>query len=128
MGLFKTKPRLANKARQLKPGAAVELVDVDPGFVEWVRSAKPLDAKRKEHRATVRLDYDGTDIWARAAGGLVIGRMAPQRVSQYAGEFSTMHARGEYGVADIAVSRADLKERCSILINYDAACRDGGIL
>ena len=128
MGLFKTKPKLASNPRQLKTGAAVELVDVDPGFVEWVRSAKPLDAKRKEHTATVRLDYDGTDILARAAGGLVIGRMKPERVPQYAGEFAAMNARGEYGVADVAVSRADLKERYSILINFDAGCRDGGVL
>lgn len=129
MGLFgKTKPRLASKPRKLKPGAMIPMVDVDPEFIEWVRANKPLDARSKSHKATVRLDYDGTDIVARAADYVIVGKMRPQSVELYAREFAAMHARGYYGVADVAISRADLKPRYSLLINYDEACRDGGIL
>jgi len=124
MGVF-GRSKTASTARILKTGSAVNVVDVDPGFLEWVRT-RP--AKGKSHTATVRLDLEGGDILVRAGDGSVVGRMTPDRVKHYLGEFEQLRKRGEYGVAEIEVSRADLKPRCQLLINADAACRDGGIL
>ena len=124
MGLF-SKAKTASTARILKTGSAVNVVDVDPGFIEWVRSRPAVG---KSHTATVRLDLEGSDILVRAGDGTVVGRMTPDRVKHYFGEFEQLRKRGEYGVAEIEVSRADLKPRCQLLINADAACRDGGIL
>ena len=126
MGIFGSKTKLATKPRKLKTGASVPMVDVDPGYLEWVRSNKPAD--KHGHHATVRVDLEGNDIVARAGSGDVIGRMEPQRVSLYRNEFEVLRSRGQYGVCEIEVSKAGNKERVGLCINYDEACRDGGIL
>lgn len=126
MGIFGGKTKTATKPRTLKTGACIPMQDVDPDYINWVRQTKPAD--KTGHHATVRLDLEGDHIVARAGDGTIIGRMEQQRVPLYRREFQTMHARGEYGLAQIEVSKAGNKERIGICINYDEACRDGGIL
>lgn len=125
MGIFGGKAKQLGP-RQLKHGAGIKLVDVDPGFVEWIRSAKPVHGR--SHHATVRVDLEGSDIVVRAGDGGIVARMDPEKVPLYVNEFQILHSRGHYGVCEIEVSRADLVERYELLINYDEHCRDGGIL
>ena len=62
MGVF-GRSKTASTARILKTGSAVNVVDVDPGFLEWVRSRPAVG---KSHTAKVRLDLEGSDILVRA--------------------------------------------------------------
>lgn len=125
MGLFGGKTK-ATKPHKLKTGASVPMVDVDPDYITWVQQTKPVG--KHGHTATVRVELVGSDIVAMAGDGSVVARMDPANVRLYLDEFRTLQARGEYGVADIEVRPVGKKERVGLAINYDASCRDGGIL
>jgi hypothetical protein len=125
MGFF-SGGKTATKPRKLKPGASVPLVDVDPDYIAWVRGNKPVG--KFGHTATVRVELIGADIVVKAGDGSIVGKMKPAKVPLYRDEFETLRKRGEFGVADIEVSPLGKRERVGLAINYDAACRDGGIL
>ena len=127
MGLFGTKVKSLTQPRQLKTGAAIPLTDVDPGFAEWARATKE-PVKSLGHVVTVRVELRGEEVIVMAGDGSVVGRMEPKRVPFYRNEFQRMQSAGQYGVAQVGVSKASNKDRCVLLINYDEACRDGGIL
>ena len=128
MGLFgsKTKAPALTKGRTLKKGATVPLVDVEPGFVDWARAAKP--ATESGHLVTVRVQPLGENIIVMAGDGSVVGRMDDQRAAQYRDEFAWMAQRGEYGIADVAISREGSSRAHMLLVNYDQHCRDGGVI
>jgi len=126
MGLFGKKAPALTKARTLKRGSAVTVVDLEPGFVEWARSAKPA-VDGKDHLVTVRVQLQGDDVILMAGGGGVVGRMAPKSAPNYRDEFAWMAQRGEYGVAEVAITAVGVKEDHRLLINFDQYCRDGGI-
>ena len=125
VGIFGSS-KTAAKPRKLKPGASVPLVDVDPDYIAWVRQNKPVG--KFGHTATVRVELVGADIVVKAGDGSIVAKMSPAKVAFYRDEFETLRQRGEFGVADVEVSPLGKRERVGLAINYDAACRDGGIL
>lgn len=129
MGLFgsKAKVKPLSKARTLQVGASLELIDVDPGFVEWARATKPAEPK-VGHRVTVRVQMLGPDVVVMAGDGSVVGRLKPETSEHYRDEFGWMADRGEYGVAEVTVCQAGNRSGTRLLMNYDQACRDGGII
>lgn len=128
MGLFgsKTKAPALTRARTLQVGASLELIDVDPGFVEWARASKPAEPK-VGHRVRARVQMLGPDVVVMTGDGTVVGRLKPQTSEKYRDEFGWMAERGEYGVADVVVCKEGNRSGTRLLMNYDQHCRDGGI-
>jgi hypothetical protein len=126
MGIFGGRKQQELTPYPLKTGAAIPLTDVEPEYVTWVRESKP--AGKFGHEATVRVELQDDHIVAIAGDGSVVARMSEQKSNLYRAEFEALRQRGHYGVAQIEVSPAGHKERVNLAINYDAGCRDGGIL
>lgn len=127
MGWFSRTPQLAGKPRQLRQGTLIPLVDVEPGFVDWARQAKPRQ-KRVGHVVTVRVDLVGNDVQVRAGDGTVVARMDPQCVGWYVDDFRTLQQRGEYGVTEACIKPEGAKSPHALALNWGAGAVDGGIL
>lgn len=125
VGIF-GRAKTAGQPHTLKQGVYVDIVDVEPGYIEWVRASKP--AGRMGHKATVRVESRGADIVVQAGDGSVVARMDPKHAEAYRAEFAALAARGQYGVTDVVISQVGKKDRFALCLNWDQGCRDGGIL
>lgn len=130
MGLFGKKkqahPLEGLTAYELQRGTQVPLVDVEPGFVEYVRSAKPRQP-RIGHEAPIALVYRDGQVLAYYDDALV-GRMADKWPPMYADEFAVLTRRRQFGATSVYIKPEGAKSPHTVAINWDEGCRDGGIL
>lgn len=129
MGLFSKKtahPLNGLKPYQLKQGTQIPLVDVEPGFVEYVREAKPRQP-RLGHEAPIALVYRDGRVLAYYDDAL-IGEMKPEMVSLYADEFATLASRKQFGSTTVFIKPTGAKSAHSISLNWGRGAYGGGIL
>lgn len=129
MGLFGTKmkhPLAGLTARDLRQGTQIALVDVEPDFVEFVRSTKPRQP-RLGHEAPIALVLQGSDVVAYYDDQR-IGRMNPDFVPYYAEEFATLARRKQFGRTSVFIKWDGSKSPHTVGLNWGLGAVDGGIL
>lgn len=129
MGLFGKKtahPLSGLTAYKLKEGTQIPLINVEPGFVEYVRGAKPRQP-RLGHEAPIALVYQDGRVLAYYDDAL-IGEMKPEMVSLYADEFATLASRKKFGSTSVFIKPTGAKSEHSISLNWGRGAYGGGIL
>lgn len=129
MGLFKTKTRHPLDGltpRDLKQGTQIGLVDVDPGFIAFVRETKPR-IPRLGHETVIALVPRGADVFAYYDDHLV-GRLDPEATTYYADEFATLERRKQFGRTMIYIKPEGAKTPHSVGLNWGVGAQGGGIL
>jgi hypothetical protein len=129
MGLFSKKPKhpLAGlTARKLKEGTTIPLVNVEPGFVDYVRGAKPKQP-RLGHEAPIALVKAGNRVLAYYDDALV-GEMDPDCVPWYADEFDALARRNQFGATSVFIKPAGAKSPHCVCLNWGVGAFGGGIL
>lgn len=129
MGLFKSKarhPLEGLEAYDLREGTQVPLANVEPGFVEFIRSTRERQP-RIGHEAPIALVLRGADVVAYW-DDQVVGRMDPAMVGNYRDEFATLEKRKKFGRTVVFIKPEGAKSPHSVSLNWGLGAVDGGIL
>lgn len=129
MGLFgrKNKPAPTVQVHELRQGTQIPMVDVDQ---TWVAQVQATYAKQPRigHVAPVLVGLRGHDI-AVYSDGRQVGRMKPEMVDLYLGEFQTLARLGRIGSTVAYVKPQGAKSPHALCLNYsERAAHDGGVI
>lgn len=129
MGLFGKKtrhPLEGLQAYDVRRGTGIPLVDVEPGFVEFVRSTTERKPK-VGHEAPIALVLRGNDVvayWDDQA----VARMDPEMVGYYRDEFVQLAKHKRYARTDVIIRAESMKSPHAVSLNWGLGAYDGGIL
>lgn len=129
MGLFGKKtrhPLEGLQAYDVRRGTGIPLVDVEPGFVEFVRSTTERKPK-VGHEAPIALVLRGNDVvayWDDQA----VARMDPEMVGHYRDEFVTLEKRKKFARTVVLIRAEGMKSPHAVSLNWGLGAYDGGIL
>ena len=130
MGLFsrKAKATPTMQVHELRRGTQIPMVDVDPAWIAEVQATYPKEP-RIGHVAPVLVGLQGNDI-AVYSNGRQVGRMKPNMVELYLGEFQTLARLRRMGSTDAFIKPAGAKSPHALSLNYGvrALTGDGGVL
>jgi len=129
MGLFSRKQKAAPtmQVHELRQGTQIPMVDVDPTWVAEVQDNYEKQP-RIGHVVPVLVGLRGGDI-AVYADGKQVGRMKPDMVDLYAGEFQTLARLGRIGGTVAYVKPQGAKSPHALNLNYsERAAHDGGVI
>ena len=130
MGLFSRKPkpyRLPGSPWPLAQGTTIEIIDIDPEFIEWARNAPTQP--RKGHVVAVALHLNGSDINVVTNDCVKVARLKPELAAYYVGEFGQLQRSNRYGVTEAWIRPATWKSPHVVALNYsEHAAVGGGIL
>lgn len=127
MGFFGKKSLLSGLTpRQLREGTQVPLVDVEPGFVDYIRSTK-LRIPNFGHEAPVALLLRGSEVVA-VWDDTQVGKIMPSMVDMYIEEFRKLQTRKQYGLTSVFIKPKGFKSSHSVSLNWGTGAIGGGIL
>jgi hypothetical protein len=128
MGWFSSKPKAAPTlpVHELQQGTQIPMVDVDPAWVAEVQATYPKNP-RVGHEAPVLVALRGQDI-AVFSGGKQVGRMKPDMVELYVGEFQLLAKLKRIGSTVAYVKPVGSTSAHTLGLNYGVRAQDGGVL
>ena len=128
MGWFSSKPKAAPSmaVHELRQGTQIPMVDVDQAWVAQVQAAYPKQP-RIGHEVPVLVGLNGKDIAVYSAGRQV-GRMKPDMVEMYLGEFQLLARLRRLGSTVAFIKPVGAKTPHALSLNWGVRANDGGVL
>lgn len=114
------------QVHDLRQGTQIPIVDVDPAWVVEVQANYPKQP-RLGHEAPVLVGLRGQDI-AVFSDGKRVGRMDPEMVDLYLGEFQLLAKLNRIGRTVAYVKPAGSKSAHALGLNWGVGAYDGGVL